>query len=479
MPRSFPLILALASLGALHTLVSAQSISVQPDSVQPNLGRVWAWGSNQYEQLGNTSTSDSLTPVPVAGISGALTVAAGEGHSLALINNGTVASWGWNAFGQLGIGFIGGEIAFPRTVGDPSNPLSGVLAISAGARHSLALLADGTVRAWGWNAYGQLGDGTKIDSRIPVPVFGVSGAIAIAGGYAHSLALLADGTVRAWGSNAFGQLGNGTTVDSRVPIPVLGLSRVVAIAAGAYHSLALLSDGTVRAWGRNDQGQLGSGTTSPFRAIPLLVTGLPPVTAIAAGDNHNVAILFDGTVRAWGANSSGQLGNGAGADSATPVRVNLFGPVVISASSHNLALLPASTLWAWGANQQGQLGIGSRANSAAPVTVAGLSGVSSFAAARGGAHSLAVVQPGGTVAFLIQTVNAFVSQGILNPAQGASLNGKLQTAGSLIRTGGGRAAQPLLVAFVNEVNGLVSSRVLTRAQGQLLIGAANATLAQI
>src|SRR5205823_208038 len=128
--------------------------------------------------------------------------------------------------------------------------LSGVTAIAAGGLHSLALKSDGTVWAWGYNAYGALGNGTAISSSTPVQVSGLSGVTALAGGYGHSLALKSDGTVRAWGYNYYGELGNGTAFnDSLTPVQVSGLSGVTAIAGGEFHSLALKSVGTVSAWG--------------------------------------------------------------------------------------------------------------------------------------------------------------------------------------------------------------------------------------
>jgi len=187
------------------------------------------------------------------------------------------------------------------------------------------------VWSWGLNAVGELGDGTNVNRAVPGQVMGLpEDVVAIASAGGVNLALVGDGTVWAWGDNRNGQLGDGTTENRNVPVPVHDLRNVGAIATGYHHSLALLRDGTVRAWGLNDQGQLGDGTTTN-RSRPVEVPGLTRVTAISAnggGDDmapgrygHSLALLEDGTVRAWGANERGQLGDGTTLDRPSPVVV--------------------------------------------------------------------------------------------------------------------------------------------------------------
>jgi hypothetical protein len=177
---------------------------------------------------------------------------------------------------------------------------------------------DGTVWAWGYNPDGQLGNRTYSDSNVPVQVLGLTGVTAIAGGGYHSLALKSDGTVWAWGRNDYGQLGNGTNSDSNVPVQVANLTRVTAIAGGyGYRSLALKSDGTVWAWGYNYYGERGNGTTAASN-VPVQVSGLTGVTAIAEGDLHSLALKSDGTIWIWGWTECGQLGDGACVDSKVP-----------------------------------------------------------------------------------------------------------------------------------------------------------------
>ena len=229
---------------------------------------------------------------------------------------GTVRAWGDNQFGGLG-----NATTTSSSTPVPVSGLTGVTAIAGGDESGYALLSDGTVRAWGYNSYGQLGNGTTTNSSTPVPVSGLTGVTAIAGGFSSGYALLSDGTVRAWGHNGFGQLGNATTTDSSTPVPVSGLTGVTAIAGNNVTAYALLSDGTVRAWGDNSNGQLGNGTTANS-STPVPVSGLRGVTAISGGAGSGYALLSAGTVQAWGYNGSGQLGNGTTTDSSTPAPVS-------------------------------------------------------------------------------------------------------------------------------------------------------------
>jgi len=209
-------------------------------------GTVWAWGFNNQGQLGNATFTSSNTPVQVSGLSGVTAIAGGVFHSLALKSDGTVWAWGFNGQGQLGNGTNTDSNTPVQTSG-----LTGVRAIAGGNYHSLAMKNDGTVWAWGSNGVGSLGNGTFTSSNTPVQVLGpggvgnLTGVTALAAGFENSLALKSDGTVWAWGFNIYGQLGNGTNTTSNTPAQVLGaggvgnLTGVTALAGALYHSLAL------------------------------------------------------------------------------------------------------------------------------------------------------------------------------------------------------------------------------------------------
>jgi alpha-tubulin suppressor-like RCC1 family protein len=309
--------------------------------------------------------------------------------------------------------------------------LSGVTAIAAGGEDSLALLSNGTAMDWGSNTWGGLGNGTNTSSSVPVEVSGLSGVTAIAAGGEDSLALLSNGTVKAWGYNGYGQLGNGSeAVSSNVPVAVSGLSGVSAIAAGGNHNLALLSNGTVMAWGDNIYGDLGNGTTTNSR-VPIQVSGLSGVTAIAADGDISLAVLSNGTVMAWGYNGDGELGTGsttgpqtcAGfACSTTPVPVSgLTGVTAIATGWYDgLALLTSGTVMAWGRNASGDLGNGTNTSSDVPVGVSGLTGVTAI---TGGAfHNLAIGPPLATVTN-VEPHTGSVGGGTSVSITGASFNG--------------------------------------------------------
>ncbi|MFF5206380.1 RCC1 domain-containing protein [Streptosporangium sp. NPDC000396] len=407
---------ATAALGlTLATLMVATGAS--PASAAST--RVKTWGLNGSGQLGDATTTQRNTPVTAAGLTtaGVVSVVGGGSHSLALLGNGTIEAWGRNVEGQLGDGAAlpDGNNLTPGTVAG----LSDITAVAAGNNHSLALRNDGTVWSWGSDNEGQLGNGgANADSSTPGQVLGTGGVgvltnvVAIAADGNHSLALLADGTVRAWGSDDEGQLGDGAALaDSPFPVQVLGtggvgvLSNVRRIAAGGVHSLALLADGTVRTWGRDDEGQLGNGGPNADSPFPVQVVGtggpgvLSGVQRIAGGGNHSLALLNNGTVRSWGSDSDGQLGDGgANANSPFPVTVLGTGGVgvlsgvfaIAAGGSHSLALASNQPVQAWGNNLNGQLGNGNAPNdSPFPVGIrTGVSGLTSVSA--GGSHSLVV-----------------------------------------------------------------------------------------
>jgi alpha-tubulin suppressor-like RCC1 family protein len=367
-------------------------------------GGLRAWGLNGAGQLGDGTTTTRNTSAPVVTIGDVSAVAAGGGHSLAVTSDGGVWAWGYNVYGQLGDGTTTTRNA-PVTVGG----LGGVTAVAAGTEHSLALKGDGTVWAWGANSLGQLGDGTTMQRTTPVQVSGLGGVVAIAAGFRHSLAIKNDGTLWTWGYNGYGQLGDDSLTNRSTPVQATGLAGVTAVSAGYAHSLAV-AGGNVWTWGRNVNGQLGDGTTTD-RDTPAALVGLSGVTTVAAGDYHSLALLSDGTVRAWGHNAYGQLGDGTTTPRTAPVQVSGLGGVTALAAGvyHSLAALrePSGqgTVRAWGFNGFGRLGDGTTTNRNTPVAVGGIS--SAVAVAAGDEHSLALVA---TVALTVEAAGGGVAR---------------------------------------------------------------------
>ena len=346
---------------------------------------------------------------------------AGSGNDLVLQwANKSLVGWGDNQKGQLGN--YGSGKTGPGVWVNTTGVLAGksIIDVSMGAAHALALCSDGTLAAWGYNYYGQLGDGTTYDNALPVlvksnGVLAGRTVIKIACGEYHSLALCSDGTLVAWGTNQSAQFGNGTTFSSSTPVAVdrsgvLAGKSVVAIAAAQYHNLVLCSDGSMAAWGGNTGGKLGDGTTNaslvPVSVVRSGVLAGKTVARIAVGSQHSMVLCTDGTLAAWGTNSLGQLGNSSVSSSSVPVLVRTNGvlsgrtPVAIACGNvHSLALCSDGFLAGWGGNGAKQLG-----SSASTVPIAMPSGGArtgrTVSRIEGGtAHSVMICQDSAIVAW--------------------------------------------------------------------------------
>lgn len=319
-------------------------------------GTIWAWGYNTYGIVGDGTTSALvITPVQNPSLSGVARIATGMDHVLAIKNDGSLWAWGYNSYGQIGNGSSGIGSANYVTTPLQIAGMSDVTAVAGGTSHSLAVKSDGSVWAWGRNAKGQLGNSTTTNALLPVQVTGLSGVIAVAAGYSHSVALKADGTVWAWGNS----LGNGTSSSSNVPVLVPSLSGVTAIAAGDYHTVVKMADGTLRVWGTNNgKGQLGNVTLTQGYS-PVLVPNLTDIVSISCGRNHTIAVKSDGSSWGWGDNSKQQLGNNIAATQTTPCMISAATSIVASAADdHSILLREDGTLIGFGENMFGELGNG-------------------------------------------------------------------------------------------------------------------------
>lgn len=407
--------------GSFHTLVLCSD------------GTLYAWGSNSVGQLGNGTTTSGVQPVAVdqTGVLAGKTVVSicsGSSHSLVLCSDGTLVAWGAN-LGALGNNSTASS-SVPVLVTTAGTVLEGktISALAAGNATSFALCTDGTLAAWGSNYNGQLGINSTTSSLVPVAVATQGTALqdktvtAIAAGDFHALALCSDGKVVAWGQNFTGQLGNNSTTSSLVAVAVatsgtaLQGKTVKAIAAGQFeNSLALCTDGTIAAWGDNTFGQLGKGTTpvgsaggsssAPVKVTSTGVLASKTVVSLHAGSTFAQALCSDGTVVTWGDDTRGQLGDNRFTTSGVPVLVTtagtaLQGKTVSSAAvgnDHNIALCSDGTLVAWGDNRYNQLGTGGPSGVTVPVAVSAtstLAGKTVVRVATGKMHSLMLCADG-------------------------------------------------------------------------------------
>ncbi|MFA7764579.1 RCC1 domain-containing protein [Streptomyces sp. NRRL S-448] len=358
------------TLAALAVTAAIAALPATATTAGANEGQptVLAWGAGRTGQLGNGTLADSLSPASVTSLfRGDVTEMSAGGTSssdsfvLALTDK-TVKAWGHNSSGQLGNGGRTNQTV-PLTV--PS--LGSIKAVAAGGSHALALDDRGQVYSWGDNAYGQLGNNRTGESRtVPDRVQGSFKAKRISAGCDFSLALLENGKVYAWGRGVHGQLGNGSRALSSVPRQVQGLEDVIEIDAGCHHAVALTSDNTLKSWGYNLYGQLGNSSTTSS-TVPVAVDWLEGVTEIEAGAHHNYARTGDSRVFGWGSNQYGQLLEPDAAFEANVSRTNRTSPVEIrrlegiqslaAGARHGIAVT-AGKVYTWGDNGEGQLGNG-------------------------------------------------------------------------------------------------------------------------
>jgi alpha-tubulin suppressor-like RCC1 family protein len=350
-------------------------------------GGLKCWGYNGYGELGNSAAgTGGPTPFDVSTLtSGVTAFSTGVSFACAVTSGGAAQCWGQDLFGQLGDGSSG----LVKPAAPVSNPMprnvvgfgSGIASISAGTDFACALTTSGGVKCWGVNNSGQLGNGTTTSTIAPVDVSGLgSGVAAIGTGDGYACALTTGGGVKCWGYNGFGNLGNGSGAQSLIPVDVSGLgSGVTALSVGNFHSCALTTGGAAKCWGDNGDGELGNSAADAqaTSSVPLDVTVTSGIAAIAPGNHHTCVLTSAGGVQCWGSNAFGTLGNNSTTDSPTAVNVVGLssGVVAIGAgSSNSCALMKSGAVECWGINDAGETGqpIGGVASNNVPVVVSGL-----------------------------------------------------------------------------------------------------------
>ena len=309
--------------------------------------------------------NDNNTLVPIAvGVDNVTSLSISQHLTCALLGDKSVQCWGINQRGSLGSS--AGQLL-------DGSQVYAAHGLGAGSQHGLVTLDNGTLLAWGYGGFGQLGEGgtTWATNRIAYP--DIDNVSQISGGNYFSCALMRDKTIQCWGKNGNGQVGDGTTTNATSPKQVSGLTNMSKVAAGGNHVCALADNGTVWCWGRGDGGKLGNEADT-HSSTPVQVSGITTATDVSASDLVSCALLSDRTIKCWGSNANGQLGNGsAGGSSNVSVAVSSLTSVIKIASGfkHNCAIRTDNTVWCWGENTKGQLGDNSTTDRNTPVQVVG------------------------------------------------------------------------------------------------------------
>lgn len=332
-------------------------------------GTVNCWGLNSTGQLGNGTTNTAKTPTTVLDLTSATQVATGSQHSCALQNSGAVKCWG--ARGLLGDGSTSGTSTRAVTVSGPQDYAS----ITAGESFTCGMTRAGGVRCWGLNATGQIGDGSNANATTPVEVSGLgSGVLSISAGNNHTCVVMQDRSVRCWGDNKTGQLGDGTRTNSTSPVAatVVAGRQVTEVSGGGFHTCVVDEQGAMACWGMNQQGQMGDGTTTSVVLTAVTPSGLTGgVRRPRAGYYYTCAVMESGSAKCWGQNGVGRLGTGKYDSVTTPADVvNLQGIIAFDAVyAHACAVVPGD-LRCWGQNGTYRLGNGTTVDTHTPTSIA-------------------------------------------------------------------------------------------------------------
>ncbi len=329
-------------------------------------GTLWAWGWNDFGQLGNGTTTATLAPIKIGNANNWLKISNGSAHTLALKTDGTLWSWGLNDEGQLGDGTTVNKTS-PIQIGNATDWVN----IDAGMIHSFAIKSNGTLWAWGNNFSGQLGDGTEIGKLVPTQIGTANNWAKITANGDHTVAIKTDGTLWAWGLNGDGQLGDGTTVNKTSPIQIGTGNNWVSVEVSGASTIALKADGTLWSWGWNQDGQLGNGTATTGSTTPQQIGTDNNWSKIAFDNVHCMAIKSNGTLWGWGNNSLGQIGDGSIVNKLLPIQVgfaNNWDKIAVGPGA-TFILKQDGSLWVTGGNSSGQLGDGTTVGKIVPTAI--------------------------------------------------------------------------------------------------------------
>ena|GEM_PF-678465 len=329
-------------------------------------GSVYCWGLNNKNQLlDGTYSQPVASPRKMPGLTDIVSVQTGDTHICALKKDRTLVCWGWNDYGQVGNGTFSSSALPTPVIG-----LSNIQQYSVGLGHVCAINDSRQVYCWGLNDHGQADTQDTANQSIPVLIPNLSNVAAIGAGYQYTCALIQDGTVQCWGINTYGQLGNGTNTDSLTPVTVHGITNAVELSVGLYHACVRTSDGLIQCWGYNGYGELGDSTTTNSN-VPVTHPTLSNVLQVDAGQYQTCALDLNHHLNCWGAGFNGQLGNGSFNNSNTPVQVSNLDSIhqYSIGQQEGCVVQDDSKLKCWGGNDNGQVGDGTFLNRATPVEI--------------------------------------------------------------------------------------------------------------
>jgi len=455
-----------------------------------SLGALYTWGAGSQGRLGDGTVVNKSSPVKIGSNSWSA-IGAGGATGYGIDISGRLYAWGWNNLGQLGVSTLV-NTSSPVLVSGPA--ATSWALIAGGGQHALAATLNRTLYAWGLGTSGQLGNNTAVTVSSPVlvrpPASNILSWKQISTGFNHSLGILSNNTLWAWGSSALGQLGNGTSVGQSYPVQI-GASLWTAVAAGALHSLAIRADNTLWAWGHNSNGQLGDATVTG-RSSPVLVSGPTGAswTSISAGAAHSLGITTEGRLYAWGQGNSGQLGNSILVSISSPILVS--GPVstswlVVSAGgSQSFGITVLGHLYGWGYNGDGELGDLSLASKSAPVLVSGPVSTSWAAVAAGFWHTLGITTQGRLYAWGYNTNGQLGDTTTVLKSSPVLVSGPAATSWAFISAGGNQASPfgeqsygittlGVLYAWGNNTFGQLGDNTVTTRLSPVLVSGPSST----
>ena len=467
--------------GASWTTVSAGASFVL---ALTTTDRLYSWGDNSTGELGINSSSVTTVSSPVlvsgpAGVSWSV-IRTGSGFALSLTTSGALYGWGDNTYYESVPGPY--AITSPIQIG-----VSSWSTIGAGASHSIGITVAGVLYAWGNNGSGQLGNNSTVNTSSPVLVANPPSIVswlqvAADNSSSHTMAIKSDGTLWAWGLNSAGQLGTNSTTNVSSPVLVSGPvgASWTAVGVGASHTVAVKSDGTLWAWGLNSAGQLGTNSTTAVSS-PVLVSGPAGAswTSVGIGGSHSLAITSAGGLYAWGLGTSGQIGNDKIASVSSPVVILQTSPLLWlrasanNSGNHTVAIRSDGTLWAWGLNSSGQLGTNSTVTTSSPILVSGPAGASWSVVAAGGAHSLAITTTGVLYGWGLNTSGQVGIGSLTTVSSPVLVSGPVNASWSAITAGASHslaiAATGLLYGWGQNTSGQVGTSSITTVSSPVLV----------